>query len=144
MLDICSELAQSLTQTAKSTYQACSGYSLTRFESSELKLNSYSNASVFVNAVWWAVSFPFRLKRHCLNAHAECFQMTNRIVCHEREMLLKLNFFQLMERCHSWHSVLISIYRLDAYDLKKRKCTCDKGIKKRLCSSMNSALKGYL
>ena len=62
--------------------------------------------------------FPFRLKCHHLviNAHAERFQMTNRIMCHERETLLKLNFLG---------SVLILIYLLDAHDLKKRKCACD-------------------
>ena len=57
--------------------------------------------------------------------------MTNRILCHKREMLLKLNFFQLMERYHSWGSVLISIYQLDSLDLKKLKCACDKAIKKK-------------
>ena len=40
---------------------------------------------------------------------AERFQMTKIIMCHEREMLLKLNFFQLMGRYRSWGSVLISI-----------------------------------
>ena len=44
--------------------------------------------------------------------------MTNRILCHEHETLLKLNFFQLIERHRSSDSVLISIYRLDAHDLK--------------------------
>ena len=48
------------------------------------------------------------------------FQMANRIMCHEREMLLKLNLFQLMKRHHSWNSVLISIYRIDARDFKNR------------------------
>ena len=43
------------------------------------------------------------------------------------------NFFQLMLRYRSWGSVLISIYRLDAHDLKKRKCACDKAIKKNAC-----------
>ena len=53
-----------------------------------------------------------------INAYAEQFQMTNRIMCHECEMLLKLNLFQLMEQHRSWVSVLISIYQLDTYDLK--------------------------
>ena len=44
--------------------------------------------------------------------------MTNRIMCHERETLLKLNFFQLMEQHRSWHSVLVLIYWIDAHDLK--------------------------
>ena len=58
--------------------------------------------------------------------------MTNRIMCHEHETLLKLNFFQLLEPHRSWGGVLISIYRLDAHDLKnKRKCACDKAMKKR-------------
>ena len=39
--------------------------------------------------------------------------MTNRIMCHEREMLL--NFFQLIERHHSWDGFLVLIYRLDAH-----------------------------
>ena len=30
-----------------------------------LKLNSYSNARVLFIALWWAVAFSFRLKRHC-------------------------------------------------------------------------------
>ena len=38
--------------------------------------------------------------------------------CHERETFLKLNFFQLMERHRSWGSVLISMYLIDARDLK--------------------------
>ena len=89
-------------------------------DGNSLKLNSYSNTSIFFNAERWAVASPFRLKRHCLakNAHVERFQITNRIMCHEREMLLKLNFFQLTEGHHSWSSVLISIYWLDAHDLK--------------------------
>ena len=56
-------------------------------------------------------------------------KMVYRIMCHEGETLLKLNFFQLIERYRSWSSVVISIYRLDAHDLKKRKCACDKAIK---------------
>ena len=44
--------------------------------------------------------------------------MTHRIMCHEREMLLKLNLFQLMEQHCFWDSVLISIYQIDAQDLK--------------------------
>ena len=39
------------------------------------------------------------------NAHAERFQMTNKTMCHEREMLLKLNLFQLVEQRHSWDSI---------------------------------------
>ena len=35
---------------------------------------------------------------------------------------------------------MISSYRQDALDLKKRKCACDKAIKKRLRLSMNSAI----
>ena len=83
--------------------------------------------------------------------------MTNRIICHERETLLKLNFFQLVERYRSWGSVLISIYRLDAHDLKKTNKQTSKqkqtkkekektemrmrqSDKKRLRLSMNSAL----
>ena len=50
-------------------------------------------------------------------------------MCHEREKLLKLNLFQLMERHHSWGSVLISIYRIDAHDLKQ-KSACKKAMKK--------------
>ena len=49
-------------------------------------------------------------------------------------------FFQLMLRYCFWGSVLISIYRLDALDLIKRKCACYKAIKKRLRLSMNSAI----
>ena len=75
--------------------------------------------------------FPFRLIRHCLtiNAHAQRFQMTNRIMCQERETLLKLNFFQIVEQYCSCGSLLILIYWLDAHDLKWRKCACDKVIK---------------
>ena len=43
--------------------------------------------------------------------------MTNRIMCQDRETL-KLNF-QLMEQHRSWESVLISIYWIDAHDLKE-------------------------
>ena len=50
--------------------------------------------------------------------------MTNRIMCHERETLLKLNFFQLMERHRSWGIVLILIYQIDAHDFK-----CEKAMK---------------
>ena len=87
------------------------------------------------------IAFPFRLKHHCLaiNAPAERFQMINRIMCHELETLFKFFvFFQLLERYRSWHSVLISIYWLDAHNLKKRKC--DKAIKRCMRSSMNSAV----
>ena len=48
-------------------------------------------------------------------------------MCHERETLLKLNFFQLMERHRSWGSVLISIYRLDTHDLKNGNAHMTKG-----------------
>ena len=44
--------------------------------------------------------------------------MTNRIMCHDREMLLKVNLFQLMERHCSSDSVLILIYRIDAKAIK--------------------------
>ena len=66
--------------------------------------------------------------------------MTNRILCHEREMLLKLNFFQLMKQYRSRGSVLISIYRLDALDLIKTEMRMRQNDKKCLRSSMNSAL----
>ena len=39
--------------------------------------------------------------------------MTNRIICHERETLLKLNCFLLMEQHHSWDSILMPIYQID-------------------------------
>ena len=71
----------------------------------------------FFNTEWWATAFPFRLKCHCftINSPAEGFQMTNTIMCHERETL-----FQLVLRYRFWHSVLVSIYRLDAHDLKNK------------------------
>ena len=119
-----------------------------------VKLNSYSNASglfffffFFFFFYCWAMSCSVSThtqtpllsdKRSC-----KAFSDTNRIICNEREMLLKLNFFQLVERYRSWGSVLISIYRLHAHDLKKRKSAykhATKRLKKRLRSSMNLAL----
>ena len=46
--------------------------------------------------------------------------MTDRILYHEREMLLKLNSFQLMEQRHSRDSILMLIYRIGVHDLKNR------------------------
>ena len=46
--------------------------------------------------------------------------MTNRILCHEHATLLKLNFFQLIEQRHSWDSVLVLIYWIDAHDLTRK------------------------
>ena len=85
-----------------------------------LKLNSYSNAKHFFNDEWWAAAFPFKTPSHCLALKCSCraFYKTNRILCHECETLLKLNFFQLMELYRSWDSVLTSIYRIDAHELK--------------------------
>ena len=67
--------------------------------------------------------------------------MTNRFVSLEREMILKLNLFQLMFPRRSWDSVLISIYRIDANDLKNRNAHAREQWKNALHSSMNSALK---
>ena len=53
------------------------------------------------------------------NAHAECFQMTKRIMWYQCEMLLKLNLFQLMELYCSWDGILISINRIDTNASKK-------------------------
>ena len=91
---------------------------------------SLSWIHTFIALRWAAVAFTFRLQLHCLaiNTHAERFQMTKRILCHERETLLKLEL-QLMQWYRSWGSVLILIYRLDAHDLNERKCACDKAIK---------------
>ena len=50
--------------------------------------------------------------------------------CHERETLLKLNFFQLMQRHHSWDSVLILILDRHSWP-QKQKCLCKKAMKKR-------------
>ena len=56
--------------------------------------------------------------------------MSNRIMCHEHETLLKLNFFQLMEYYRSLDSFLISICRVDAHDLKNRNVHARKPLKK--------------
>ena len=61
----------------------------------------------------WAMSYrvsiqtqtPLLSDKCSCKAHGEHFQMTNRIMCHERETLLKLNFFQLVEQHRSWGSV---------------------------------------
>ena len=71
--------------------------------------------------------------------------MTNRILCHERETLLMLNFFQLMEQHCSWDSIFILIYQIDIYDLKNGKCVCERVMKKRFKSlSINPAEDVYL
>ena len=46
--------------------------------------------------------------------------MANRISCHELEMLLMLNIFQLVQWCCSRGSVLIFIYQVTAYNLKSK------------------------
>ena len=76
------------------------------------KLNSYLNVKFF---------FFLRLSDELLCFHsdsmlplsdktlnADCFQTTNRIMCLEHKMLLKLNFFLLMERHQSCGSILTS------------------------------------
>ena len=80
------------------------------------------------------------MRKSATLAHPGLWGWLRPCLCHERETLLKLTFFQLMERYRSWGSVLVSIYRLDAHDLKKtevRMRQSDKK-KKRLRSSMNS------
>ena len=69
--------------------------------------------------------------------HAERFQMANRIMC--LEMLVKLNLFQLMERHRFWDSFLISIYRIDAYDLKNGNAHVREWWKNALYLSINPA-----
>ena len=52
------------------------------------------------------------------NSHAERYQTTNRNLCRECDMLLKLNFFQLVERCHYRGDILIMNYWIDTHVLK--------------------------
>ena len=66
--------------------------------------------------------------------------MTNRILCHEHETLVKLNFFKLMESHCSWDSVLISIYQIDTYDLKTGNVHAKKRWKNAFRLGMNSPL----
>ena len=71
---------------------------------------------------WWAAGVS-TYTRHCLATitPTKCLQTTNRILCHESETLVRMNFFQLKEWCCSRGSVLIQIY----HDLKKKKkCAC--------------------
>ena len=60
------------------------------------------------------------------NSHAEHQQTTNRNLSRERDMLLKLNFFQLVERCHYRGGILIMIYWIDTHVLKNGNAQCDR------------------
>ena len=91
-----------------------------------------------------AHSLPLPLGPALLNLSSDktlmqSFHMTIRIMCHERETLLKLNFFQLIKLHHSWYSILILIYRIDTYDLKNGNAHGRKRWKNTLLLNMNSA-----
>ena len=62
-------------------------------------------------------------------------------MCYERETLLKLNLFQLMQQHRSWDKFLISIYWIDAHDLKTEMRMRASIEKNGLHLSMNSVFK---
>ena len=92
----------------------------------------------------WAVSCGVSIRTQChrstIKRSCRAFQMSNRIMCHKRETLLKLNFFQLMEWYYSWDSILISIYRIDTQDLKNTNACVRKRWRNAFHLRMNSVL----
>ena len=77
--------------------------------------------------------------RSVMNAHAESYQMTNRIMCHEGATLLKLNLFQLMEQHRSLDSILILIYQIDAHTTGNKNAHA-RAMKKRFAFDYESSL----
>ena len=92
----------------------------------------------------WAC--PARVFTHtqCCTAqlqNTKCRSAYNhRILCHEHEMLLKLNFLQLVEWRRSWGSILLSIYRSTAHRLKNKNAHQGEWCKMLEMSSMNPLL----
>ena len=102
---------------------------------SPLKAEFILKTLAFFEFCVMSCSISIQTQRHRSAIKRSC---RTRIPCHKREMLLKLNFFQLIERHRSWDSVLILIYWLDAHYLKNRNAHATKRWKKALHSSMNS------
>ena len=91
------------------------------------KLNSYLNASVFSMLTSDLKHSELLTQTSLLSdkmlSHAEHFQMTNRILCHKHETLLKLNFFPTHEAevtslLKKHFDTDLSACQLDAQELK--------------------------
>ena len=65
----------------------------------------------------------------------------HRTMCHERETLLKFNYFQFLERCHSWHFVTDLLARYSW--LQKWKYTCEKELWKYYFQRLGIGFAGY-
>ena len=100
-----------------------------------VKLNSYLNTKRFLNASDKAAAFSIHSAIKC-SCRALSVDQMNPV---SWAWNAQFNFFQLIEWHYSW-DVLISIYQIDAHDLKNRNAHAIKLLKKASCLSMHSAL----